>query len=155
MTDIRSMLRFYRCWCIAWAIGIASHGALAVEPAPPTTAPTPDETPPPKFLAAWGQEGTLDGQFKSPIGIAINAADEVFITDARKNCVQRFTSDGKFLDKFDTGAFPGGIAIDCKGLIYVAAMMDYKISVFRHKPASKIGQDSASAYDVVREWGKK
>ncbi len=86
----------------------------------------------------FGQEGTGPGQFKSPIGIAINAADDVFITDASNSCVQRFTSDGKFLDKVATGSFPGGIAIDAQGLIYVAVMMNYKISVFRHKPNAAV-----------------
>jgi sugar lactone lactonase YvrE len=114
-----------------------------------------DEITPPKFQASWGQEGTGPGQFKSPVGIAINAADDVFITDAGNGCVERFTADGKFLDQVVTGSFPGGIAIDRQGLIYVAVMMDYKISVFRHKPKVSADQVSASAYELVREWGAK
>ncbi|MEX0613572.1 MAG: hypothetical protein WD229_15755 [Pirellulales bacterium] len=104
---------------------------------------------------AWGQEGTSDGQFKAPIGIAISAADDVFITDALNNCVQRFRSDGRFLDKVATGSFPGGIAVDRDGLIFVAVMMEHKISVFRAKRKRLASEEPAAAYELVREWGKK
>jgi hypothetical protein len=101
---------------------VLSSIVAAADPAPSTT-DLPDEIAPPRFVAAWGSEGTGDGQFKAPIGIAINAADEVFVTDAPTDRVQRFTADGKFLEKLATGSFPGGIAIDRDGLVYVAVMM--------------------------------
>jgi sugar lactone lactonase YvrE len=129
--------------------------ACAAETGTADAAPLADEISPPKFLATWGQEGTGDGQFKAPIGIAINALDEVFVTDAKNSCVQRFTRDGKFLDKVATGSFPGGIAIDRGGLIYVAVMMDHKISVFRHKSDATGAADGVPAFELVREWGKK
>jgi sugar lactone lactonase YvrE len=135
------------------AIVLADH-AWAAEPGTSEVAPVADEIAAPKFLATWGQEGTGDGQFASPIGIAINAADEVFVTDARNACVQRFTRDGKFLDKVATGAFPGGIAIDRQGLVYVAAMMDHKISVFRPRRNPPAEADSAPPFELVREWGQ-
>jgi hypothetical protein len=62
--------------------------APAAEPEKSKDRLVSDEIAPPKFLAAWGQEGTGPGQFKSPIGIAINAADDVFITDAGNSCVE-------------------------------------------------------------------
>ena len=146
--------RFWYCVCaVCFAgtiVGLSVSDTGADEP-PPVT----DEIAPPRFLSAWGQEGTSDGQFQAPIGIAINAVDEVFITDALRNCVQRFTSDGQFLDKFDTGSFPGGIVIDGNGLIYVAVMMDHKISVFRPRSKMPADGEAASPYELVREWGKK
>ncbi|HEY2838297.1 MAG TPA: hypothetical protein VGJ26_04065 [Pirellulales bacterium] len=151
------------------------------EPAKAAIASPPDEIAPPKFLAAWGSKGTGDGQFEAAIGIAINAADDVFITDASNRRLQRFSRDGKYLDQAPTGNFAGGVAIDSDGLIYVAAMMDHKIQVFRHRPAALAAADrttvpaadsaksaptaagakdgkedkQASPYELVREWGKK
>lgn len=95
-----------------------------------------------KPLKAWGQKGKGDGEFESPIGIAINAADEIFVTEARNNRVQKFDAEGKFLGKFDVDKFPGGIAIDKKGEIYVAPMMDHKVCVY----------DGAGK--LLRTWGK-
>ncbi len=149
------MQRICCCFCILSLTAIAlADCAWAAEPGTPDVAPVADEISGPKFLAAWGHEGTGDGQFKAPIGIAINAADEVFVTDARNACVQRFTRDGKFLDRVATGSFPGGIAIDRQGLVYVAVMMDHKISVFRPKPNPPAEADSAPPYELVREWGQ-
>lgn len=162
MSNIRLRQRFLHCFCIVsltglvLATGLALAGdARAAEPGAGDVAAVADEIAPPRFLEAWGQEGTGDGQFTSAIGIAINAADEVLITDARNACVQRFTSDGKFLDKVATGAFPGGIAIDREGLIYVAVMMDHKISVFRPQQNSPAAAEPAPAYELVRQWGTK
>jgi sugar lactone lactonase YvrE len=131
-------------------IGIALFAVLAL-----AVVSSADEVAPPTFLAAFGEEGTGDGQFKAPIGIAINGADEVFVSDAHNNCLQRFTREGKFLDKVSTGAFPGGIAVDGQGLVYVAVMMDHKISVFRPPQVVSAGAPTASTYELVREWGKK
>lgn len=114
-----------------------------------------EQVAPPIFLAAFGEKGTGDGQFNVPIGIAINAANEVFVSDTHNNRVQRFSRDGKFLDKFSTGEFPGGIAIDRGGLVYVAAMMSHKISVFRPPQRQSNDGAAAPAYELVREWGKK
>ncbi|MBX3411993.1 MAG: hypothetical protein KF708_04690 [Pirellulales bacterium] len=110
---------------------------------------------PPKFVASFGEHGTEDGQFLSPIGLAFDRDDFLYVTDAQQNRVQRFTSEGKFLDKIDVGFFPSGIALDGEGLIYVAVMMDHKIRVYRRVPAMSEKSDVPSAYELVREWGGK
>ena len=133
-----------------WSISL-SRNAWADDQA------VPEQLAPPRFVAAWGREGTGEGEFKSPIGIAINAADEVFITDAGNNCLQSFTRDGQFLARISTGSFPGGIAIDRDGLIYVAVMMDYKICVYRHSRsgATDSAKTPTAKFELAREWGKQ
>src|SRR5690242_12346035 len=74
----------------------------------------------PRFLLQWGQQGTENGEFDFPIGIAINRADEVFVTDFTNYRVQKFTQEGKFLAAFEVSLFPGGIALDREGNVYVA-----------------------------------
>src|SRR5262249_52649336 len=51
----------------------------------------------PRFLRQWGSKGSEPTEFHFPIGIAINAADEVFVTDFYNERVQKFNADGKLL----------------------------------------------------------
>ncbi len=46
----------------------------------------------PRFLIEWGKKGSEPGEFHFPIGIAINADDEVFVTDFYNARVQKFSS---------------------------------------------------------------
>ncbi|MDA0832806.1 MAG: hypothetical protein O2955_06945 [Planctomycetota bacterium] len=103
-----------------------------------------------KFLLTWGSEGTEPGQFNIPIGIAINADDEIFICDHYNNRVQRFDADGKLLAHFNVMNNPGGCTIDADGLLYIT-----------HFPTSKTSKeptpDRVTIYnqtgEFVREFG--
>src|SRR5689334_1712619 len=68
--------------------------------------------PPPRFLLEWGRKGKAEGEFDAPIGMAINRADEIFVTEFRNNRVQKFTREGKFVAAFPVAEMPGGIAVD-------------------------------------------
>ena len=136
---------------VGWfALAVMAWAAPAAVAEPPAVV---DAIAPPRFLAAFGRKGNGEGEFTSAIGLAINAADEIFVTDANNKTLQRFTHDGKFLGRVATGEFPGGIAIDRDGLVYVAAMMDHKISVFRPRAADAAAE--APAFELVREFGSK
>lgn len=78
------------------------------------------EPPPPRFVTQWGHQGKAAGEFDFPIGIAVSAADEVFVSDFKNSRVQRFTADGEFLSAIATAMFPGGLGIDGDGNLYVA-----------------------------------
>lgn len=123
--------------------GLAPTGALGAE----------RDAAPPRFVLEWGSRGSEPGQFDFPIGITINRADEVFVTDFTNARVQKFSSDGTFLAAFPVSPFPGGIALDRDENIYVAhagippsrydeARQRDKIAVF--SPGGK----------PLREWGK-
>jgi len=106
-----------------------------------------------RFLLEWGQQGTANGQFHFPIGIAISAADEVLITDFYNARVQKFSLQGVFVAAFSVPAFPGGIAIDHEGNIFVAHS---GIPPSRYdKPRER---DMIAVYSpggkLLREWGK-
>jgi sugar lactone lactonase YvrE len=104
----------------------------------------------PRFVLAWGKKGDQPGEFYSPIGIAINNKDEVFITDLNNARLQKFTADGKYLGGFDLprvdpkrkSSQAGGIVIDDRGLIYLSYMEQNRIQVY------------TDAGKLVREWGK-
>lgn len=102
-----------------------------------------------KFVTTWGKEGETPGDFHIPIGIAINAADEVFVTDHYNNRVQKFDAGGKLLAHFAVLPNPGGIAVD-GGKLYIG-----------HFPVARLSKDKTpdrmSVYseqgEFIREWG--
>src|SRR5262245_47224414 len=81
-------------------LGMAG-GALASLIARPLLAEAkgPDEVlPAPRVVLTWGMNGTADGEFDIPIGIAVSRKDEIFISDFRQSGnasgrVQRFDPD--------------------------------------------------------------
>jgi sugar lactone lactonase YvrE len=119
---------------------VAGHGSLSA-----------GEAKEAKFLLYWGTKGEKPGEFSSPIGVAINKEDEVYVTDLNNARLQKFTARGKHLGGFDLprdtperrSSQAGGIAVDDDGLIYVTFMMQDKVRVYT---------DSGQ---LVREWGKR
>ena len=69
---------------------LAGHGSLSA-----------GESKEAKFVLSWGTKGDKPGEFYSPIGIAINKKDEVFVTDLNNARLQKFTAEGEYLGGFD------------------------------------------------------
>lgn len=111
---------------------------------------TPKAAPPKNLLLEWGQQGSEQGQFHFPIGIALTKAGDVVVSDFYNDRIQRFNSDGKFLAEFAVLPNPGGIALDGDGNLYIT-----------HFPAMKKDEekkpDRVSVYNLdgklLREWG--
>lgn len=127
----------YHYWGTAWAaIGLLE----TLSPPKPV-----------RFIREWGRQGNDPGDFNFPIGIAINQADEVFVTDHYNNRLQKFNSEGKLLACIETLPSPGGIAVDTAGRIYLS-----------HFPASRLGKEKTPDRVSVlspdgkhlREWGR-
>ncbi len=102
-----------------------------------------DEIEPPKFILEFGKQGKAPGDFDSPVGLAIDASDQLYVTDFLNKRVQKFRSDGSFVAAFPVAPYPGGLALDAEGFIYVAHWNDSKVAVYSPTGAP------------VREWGKK
>lgn len=102
-----------------------------------------------RFVKTWGKEGEAPGEFNIPIGIAINAADEIFITDHYNSRVQKFDANGRLLAHFPVLPNPGGITAD-GDLLYIT-----------HFPVARLSKDKTpdrvSVYsqqgEFMREWG--
>lgn len=107
--------------------------------------------PPPQFVLAWGKKGDAPGEFHSPITIAIDKNDEIFVSDNNNSRMQRFDTEGKYVGGFDLPrdgpkrktSMIGGMVLDGEGHIYLSFMSQHRIGVF--------------TYDgkLVREWGQK
>jgi DNA-binding beta-propeller fold protein YncE len=110
-----------------------------------------DDTVKPRFLLEWGKRGEKPGEFHFPIGLALNRAGEVFVTDHYNSRVQKFNGDGKLLACFPVLRNPGGIAVDAESKLYIS-----------HFPGSRLGKnatpDRISVYKsdgtFLFEWGK-
>lgn len=95
--------------CLVLALNLAAACAEDTQPSSPALA----------FVAEWGRRGAEPGQFHFPIGIAVNAADEVYVTDNINNRVQKFDGNGTLLSHFTVLPNPGEIALDESGNLYL------------------------------------
>ncbi|MFO1095170.1 MAG: hypothetical protein U0992_17965 [Planctomycetaceae bacterium] len=86
--------------------------------------------PPPRFVMSFGTPGDGPGEFHSPIGIAIDSHDEIYVTEFHTHRVQVFDTSGKQLRMFAVDGQPGGIAVDQEGHVYVAPLLGHRIDVF-------------------------
>ena len=94
-------------------------------------------TPDGKFLMKWGIEGSDDGEFDGPCGIAISLLGNVYVADTGNHRIQKFTPDGKFLMKWGTEGngrgefhFSHGLDVDVFGRVYVADAGNRRIQQF-------------------------
>ena len=79
------------------------------------------------YLAQFGKEGTGNGEFKGPQGIAVDpGTGNLYVSDANNNRVQEVTPTGTFVAKFGsagsgTSQFsdPAGVAVGSSGGVYV------------------------------------
>jgi DNA-binding beta-propeller fold protein YncE len=98
------------------------------------------------FVTAWGETGDEPGQFRDPLGVAveraIGSAGHVYVADTGNNRIQKFTGDGQFLLEWGSygagnGQFkePRAIAVEfgpgSTGAIYVADTENERIQKFR------------------------
>ena len=81
--------------------------------------------------------GTGDGEFNSPMGIAVDSGDNLYVVDHFNDRVQKFDSAGTFVTKWGTsgtgdGEFdrPVGIAVDNSDHVYVSDHSGSRIQKF-------------------------
>ena len=90
-----------------------------------------------KPALCFGKEGSGDGMFKNPKGVAVNDRDEIAVADELNHRVQVFHSNGTFLTSFgqkgqNAGEFsrPDGIAIDRDRKMFVADSDNDRVQIF-------------------------
>ena len=84
----------------------------------------PDNPPPPAFEVCTagcqgGAGGFEEGQFDTPIAVAVEADGDVLVADHFNGRIQRFDSSGAYQSQFSTGFMPKRVAVDSTGAIYV------------------------------------
>ena len=90
-----------------------------------------------KAVLSFGKEGSSVGMFCEPWGVAVNARDEIAVTDFNNHRVQIFNKNGNYLRSFGkegekAGEFkyPRGIAFHNNGKIFVADSGNHRIQIF-------------------------
>ena len=90
-----------------------------------------------QFVTKWGTEGTGDGQFLGPEGVAIDSSGNIYVTDPQNNRVSKFTPDGKYILGWGSkgilnGQFnqSNGIAVDSTGNVYVTDRYNHRVQKF-------------------------
>ena len=90
------------------------------------------------YLRSFGSKGDKEGEFNSPIGVAIgNENGIIFIADSANHRIQLFRGQGEFLSKFgEEGnldhqlSYPNGLSIGSDGNCIVADSGNKKIKLF-------------------------
>jgi len=87
-----------------------------------------------------GTVGDEDGQFRLPIGVAVDKKGDLYVADMMRCRVQKFSPDGKFLggfgelgDKAGGFARPKHLAVDSDGIIYVVDAAFQNVQMFNDK----------------------
>ncbi len=94
-----------------------------------------------EYLDEWGtldgDRGSGQGDFNGPKGIAIDSSDYIYVVDSQNDRVQKFDSQGTYLDEWGSdgsgeGQFTGaaGIVIDDNDTIYVSDFYRCRVQMF-------------------------
>ena len=90
-----------------------------------------------KPVLSFRKEGSGEGMFNTPYGVAVSDGDEIVVADQLNHRVQVFDSNGTFLRSFgrkgeNAGEFncPTGIAIGKDRKIFVADRFNHRIQIF-------------------------
>src|SRR5215467_9472299 len=66
------------------------------------TSPLLHSLTPYRFVQAWGDSGSGDGQFNLPQGVAVDGSGNVYVVDTWNSRIQKFTGDGTYLTQWGT-----------------------------------------------------
>ncbi len=96
--------------------------ALAVIPATVASQPLP-------YVRQWGTFGFSNGDFTGPNGLAVDAADNVYVADLGSGRIQKFDSRGVFLAKW-SGFGLAGLAVSREGIVYGTSYNSHRVEKY-------------------------
>ena len=101
-----------------------------------------------QFAAQWGSEGSGNGQFSRPRGVAVDGAGCIYVADAWNHRIQKLTGQGAYLSQWGSAGttagrfqYPEDVAVDRAGSIYVCDTFNSRIQRF----------DTVGGF--IAEWG--
>ena len=115
-----------------------------------------------KPVLSFGKEGSGDGTFKYPYGVAVNVRDEIVVADQCNHRVQVFDSNGTFLRSFghkgkNAGEFiyPIGIAINKDRNIFVADNNNHRVQIlsWEGRHLGSFGGKGSLDSQLLNPWG--
>lgn len=85
------------------------------------------------LIMSWGEPGDAPGCFNLPHGIAIDKNGLLYVADRQNHRIQRFDTNGKFIDQWTGLHRPSDVWIDKDDNVFVAECK--RSSVFSDKPS--------------------
>jgi DNA-binding beta-propeller fold protein YncE len=89
------------------------------------------------FITRWGSQGSADGQFNHPYGVATDSSGNVLVSDFDNHRIQKFDSNGTFITSWGSqgsadGQFnhPYGVATDSSGNVLVSDFDNHRVQKF-------------------------
>ena len=113
-------------------------------------------------VLSFGKKGRSVKMFNCPWGVAVNARDDIAVTDCGNHRVQIFNSDGKYLrsfgregDKAGEFKYPRGITFHKNGNILVADANNHRIQIFSGEGeyVSMFGEKGSLDSQFFYPWG--
>jgi DNA-binding beta-propeller fold protein YncE len=74
-----------------------------------------------KAPSKWGEFGAGDGQFNTPLGIALDAEANLLVADSGNNRIKKCAPDGRFLGAWAVDGAPRAVTVGPGGKVYVLA----------------------------------
>ena len=115
-----------------------------------------------KPFLCFGEQGSGDGMFKNPLGVAVTDKDEILVADCLNHRVQVFDSNGTFLRSFgrkgeNAGEFknPTGIAINKDRNILVSENHNHRVQIlsWEGRHLGSFGGQGSLDSQLSNPWG--
>ena len=115
-----------------------------------------------KPVLSCGEQGSVEGMFKRPLGLAVNDRDEIVVADQLNHRVQVFDSNGTFLRSFghkgeNAGEFkhPFGIVIDKDRNIFVTDSDNHRVQIlsWEGRHLGSFGGKGRLDSQLLNPWG--
>ena len=115
-----------------------------------------------KPVLSFGKEGSGEGMFMYPVGVAVTAKDEVVVADDQNHRVQVFDSNGTLLRTFGhqgekAGEFmyPTGIVIDKGRNIFITEWGYHRVQIFswEGRYIASFGRQGSLDSKLSHPWG--
>ena len=123
----------------------------------------------PQLLTKWGGSAEAGhassalareaGQLRSPWGIAVDGAGDVYVTDTGNHRVEKFDQEGNFITQWGGFGnsdgqfnFPYGIAVDAKGSVFVVDSGNTRVQQFMpaDEGSERLQEEAEAAAELAR-----